>query len=66
MDITVTNKNKQVSVNLNDQLVFSDSYQQSIGEIIGTSMVFHGSGSVDYIYLTSGDGKTVMGTDFSD
>lgn len=64
LDVSIINNNKKVAVNLNDQLIFEESYQKSIGEIIGTSMIFHGSGSVDYIYLTSGNNEEVFASDF--
>ncbi len=50
-DIEIRNTNKLVSVAIGDSVVFENQYEQSIGEILGSTIMFHGSGSVDYIYL---------------
>ncbi|BAX81128.1 hypothetical protein [Labilibaculum antarcticum] len=66
MNVTIVNENKTIVVTANDSIVFSDNYQKSIGKIIGTTLLFHGSGSVDYIHLTSANNQSVFCADFNE
>ncbi len=59
----VSNKESQVSLKANGEELFSGSYAGSLGEIVGTSVIFHGSGSVDYIKL-SARGQEILSTPF--
>lgn len=63
-DIEIRNENKTVSVSVAGSLVFKESYQNSIGEILGTTIKFHGSGAVDYVYLKDKDNTTFFEQDF--
>lgn len=63
-DIEIKNTNKHVTVMIGDSLAFDGLYTNSIGEILGSTILFHGSGSVDYIYLNDGGGKAVFEEDF--
>ena len=63
-DIEIRNNNKNVTVSIADSVVFDEAYTQSIGEILGTTIKFHGSGSVDYIYLNDAHDKLIYKEDF--
>ena len=52
-EIEIRNNDKNVSVSIAGSVVFDNTYNQSIGEIPGTTVMFHGRGSLDYIYLRS-------------
>lgn len=64
LDIEISNKNKKVYVVVNNQEVFVDKYQKSIGNLIGTTIEFHGSGYVDNIKLSK-EGVCVFEGNFS-
>jgi|GEM_PF-752316 len=38
------NQNKKVALYINNKLRFTDTYQKSIGEIVGVTVLFHGNG----------------------
>ncbi len=63
-EIEIRNNNKNVSVSIADSVVFDNVYSQSIGEILGTTVMFHGSGSLDYIYLKDLQDNSVFIEDF--
>ncbi len=57
------NKAKNVSVYINNSLLFNGRYENSIGNIMGVSLLFHGSGYLDYLRLRSG-GKILFQNEF--
>ena len=63
-DLEVTNKEKHVTVKLGDSVVLNDSYKKSIGEILGITVYFHGSGSVDYIHLNDANNAAIFCEEF--
>ncbi|WP_430933369.1 hypothetical protein [Saccharicrinis sp. 156] len=50
-DVEITNQSKNVQLLVNNKEVFAGEYKNSIGEIVGTTVEFHGSGSVDHVKL---------------
>jgi len=56
--IRIENKNKKVKLYVDNVLKLSDSYSKSIGEIVGVTLIFHGSG-----YLRSFNLKDIAGKD---
>jgi hypothetical protein len=62
--VEIRNDHKNVKVLINNAVAFSGSYENSIGNILGTSIKFHGSGSVDYIYLKDSDGQMLFEENF--
>lgn len=62
-EMEIRNTNKNIELRINDQLLFSHSYEASLGKLFGTSIIFHGSGTVDYVNLTAA-GETVFETGF--
>ncbi len=62
--IHISNQEKSTQVKVNDELIFSDNYNNSIGNIVGVSLQFHGSGYVDYFELLDIDGNPVFANDF--
>ncbi|GAF05041.1 hypothetical protein JCM21142_93764 [Saccharicrinis fermentans DSM 9555 = JCM 21142] len=58
-DIHILNQEKNVKLVMNRDTVLEVSYEKSIGQILGTSIEFHGSGSVDNILLKA-DGVPVF------
>ncbi|MCL3780873.1 hypothetical protein EMN47_10820 [Prolixibacteraceae bacterium JC049] len=63
-DVEIKNTNKEVDVKLAEQSIFKVRYEKSIGEILGTTILFHGSGSVDYCYLSDKDGADIYVEEF--
>jgi hypothetical protein len=65
-DISILNDQKCVSVMKGDSLLYTDSYEQSIGNILGCTVLFHGSGSVDYIRLIDKNGNAWFNEEFNE
>ncbi|WP_066631419.1 hypothetical protein [Labilibacter marinus] len=55
LDVRIKNEDKNVQVLVNDEEVFVGNYNKSIGDIIGTTIEFHGSGFVDKVKLSAGE-----------
>lgn len=51
-DIEIRNEQKNVSLLVNNEIVFRENYTKSIGNILGVSLQFHGSGYVEYLELS--------------
>lgn len=49
--INVENSNKHISIYVNGVKNFIDSYEKTLGEIVGVSVIFHGNGYVKEILL---------------
>ncbi|MGQ1910335.1 hypothetical protein ACT3CE_11145 [Marinifilum sp. RC60d5] len=64
VDAEIINKDRNVIVKSNGKVMFSGSYTKSIGKLVGTSVLFHGSGSVDYIQLKSENNDCIFENDF--
>lgn len=62
--IKIRNTNKFVELEINDKIAFKESYQQSIGNIMGVSLQFHGSGYVDYFKMYDGNMQSIFNKDF--
>lgn len=62
--IEIQNRQKNISLLINDIEVFEDSYQKSIGNIVGISIQFHGSGYVDYFELLDKTNNPIFNKDF--
>lgn len=54
--LEIRNTERQIHVLINGTQVFSDEYQNSLGEILGTNILFHGSASIDYLKLETPKG----------
>ena len=59
-------RNRQVTVHVNDQPVWKDSYTDDAGKIAGLRYRFHGPGAVDYVRLLDGGGELVYAEDFEE
>ena len=59
-------RNRQVTVYVNDQLVWKDTYTEDAGKIAGVRYRFHGPGAVDYVRLLDGGGELVYAEDFEE
>jgi hypothetical protein len=57
-------KDKDVHLYLNDQLVYSLSYESPVGRVMGINLRFHGAGAVDYVRLLNADNQTVYEDNF--
>ncbi|WP_282035795.1 hypothetical protein [Saccharicrinis aurantiacus] len=64
IDMMLVNKEKVIDVFVNKELVFTGSYTESIGNIMGASISFNGSGSVNNFMLKTLDNKSIITTDF--
>ncbi len=62
-EVDIRNTNKTIELRINDQRLFNHSYETSLGKLFGTSISFHGSGTVDYVRLGS-EGDAVFETGF--
>ena len=60
-NIRVENKNKQLDLFVNNVKRFTNSYNKSLGEIVGVSILFHGNGYVKSYQLTDLKQKVVFG-----
>lgn len=63
-NIDIVNKSKQVEVLIDESSVFEGFYEKSIGNIVGVSIIFHGSGYVDFINLLDDNNQMIFGKDF--
>lgn len=63
-DVTVSTANKEVSIQLDGENIFSSSYRESIGQIMEISYFFYGIGAIDGVDLKNGDGVSVFVDDF--
>ncbi|TKG94261.1 hypothetical protein EYV94_13335 [Puteibacter caeruleilacunae] len=59
-DVTIKNANKEIVVEHNGNEIFKGKYTRSIGKIVGSTIYFHGSGTVDYINVIDEDGKNLF------
>lgn len=64
-DVEIENKEQTIHIYIDGTKVFTQSYQNPLGNIIGVSFSFTGSGFVDYCYLSDKKGKDVLITDFN-
>ncbi len=58
-NVRLINRNKQVSLFVNDKLLFSGSYQKPLGEIKGIFIEFEGNGFVRTCDLTARNGSNL-------
>lgn len=59
-NVEINNVLKNVSLKINEQTVFQESYNKSIGNIVGVSLQFHGSGYVDYFELLDKNNEAIF------
>ena len=64
-DVELLLKDKKVTIRMNDQLVFSTSYQQAAGLITGLGFMSNNLVEVDFVELKTLDGKDVYTSDFN-
>ena len=65
-DLYVIVKEQMVQVFVNEELVFSEAYQGTNGNIIGIEQLFKGSGVLDYVHLKDLGTKEEFFDDFHD
>lgn len=65
-DLRCIVKNKQVELLLNGQPVYSLTYNESIGKVMGINFRFQGAGEVDYVRLKDKEGKVIYEDEFSE
>jgi len=58
--MNIDNIGKKVSLSINDSLIFSDSYKNSLGKLCGVSVQFTGSGYLNYLKIKDLSGKTIF------
>lgn len=58
--IRLENRNKKVELFINNSRRFSDTYQKSIGEIVGVTVLFHGNGYIKDYLLKDANGITLF------
>ena len=58
-------KNKNVNISIDGKLIFRDSYDVSVGNIVGVRYRFLGIGEVDYLNLSDLKGHSINKNDFS-
>ena len=57
-------RDRQVSLFLNDKLVYQGSYSDDVGKIAGLRYRFHGPGAIDYVRLWDAQGEIVYEEEF--
>lgn len=55
---------KRMRLLLNQEEIYSDSYSQACGNILGIQFFFKGSGKVDYVTLSTKQGEVIFHDDF--
>jgi hypothetical protein len=63
-DIQVKVVDRQASISLDGKQVYSISFKQDHGKVVGVVCNFGGTGAVDYVKLTNGGGKVVLDDKF--
>jgi hypothetical protein len=63
-NLKVVNRNKNVSIYLNEELVDTVSYKTDFGKIKGMLLTFSGTGSVDHFRVSIPNGAEVYSEDF--
>lgn len=63
-EFELTNRNKNVSIRINNKEVFSTAYQKSSGLITGLGFISNGLVEVDYVDFKTGGGKTIYNNEF--
>lgn len=58
--LRLENRNKNVNLFINNKIRFRDSYQKSIGEIVGVTILFHGNGYVKNYLLKDKNGSGIF------
>lgn len=58
--VKIINENKNVKLFVNEQLIFEESYQESLGEIKGVFIEFEGNGYVNTCSLSSKEGEYLL------
>ena len=51
---------KKASISLDDKVVYTITFKQDLGKVVGLTCNFAGTGAVDYMKLTNGEGKVVL------
>jgi len=55
---------KQATIYLDEKPVYSITFKNDFGKLMGLNYTFSGTGAVDYVKLSNGDGKLVYVDDF--
>jgi hypothetical protein len=63
-DVRIEVKEKQVSVFIDNNRVYSDSYQQSSGKITGLGFISNGLCEIEHVSVVGGNGETVYKSDW--
>ena len=63
-DLEIKVEGKKATLLLNGKKIYSENYQEDLGNIVGLSYVFEGTGSIDFVELTDEKGKVVFQDDF--
>ncbi|MGQ7870967.1 hypothetical protein [Sunxiuqinia sp. sy24] len=63
-EIEILNQNKQTSFHVNSKQIFAENYNESLGNIVGVSLLFHGSGYVEYFELYDAQKNLIFEKDF--
>ncbi len=62
--VTLINRNKHIQLDMDGTVFHTNTYTQSIGEIIGLDLDFKSDAAVDWIELQDGQGKVTYRDDF--
>ena len=63
--LKVVNRNRNVAISLNNNLIQQIKYENDFGKIKGMLLTFTGTGSVDYFRIGPPDGNPVYREDFN-
>lgn len=64
-DVGIAVEDNRAKISLNGKIVFRETFEEDFGEIMGLVYLFDGTGALDSVRLTDGNGKIVFEDDFA-
>lgn len=63
-DLEIRVSSKMATILLNGKETYTENYQDDLGDIMGLSYIFEGTGSIDLVELSNGNNEAVFRDDF--
>jgi len=57
--VSISNENREVTVQVEGQVIYKESYRESLGDFVGMRFKFLGAGKVSELRLEGSDGKAL-------
>ena len=64
-DLSVSVEDKKATISLNNEVIYTQEFKESFGDIKALTYLFDGSGYVDHLELINSNKETVYETDFN-